>query len=96
MNRSLIVMTKILDFELKRISCRDWTFISSLPRYSERKRGPFLVVFWHDRLEKEESRVIVQVWLRKCLGMSSLCARGIKITPYKRWVLPKNEMYSYY
>ena len=96
MGRATNVMGKILAFEMRRINNLDFRTLATFPPYSDRKRGPFIVAYWHEQKTKDASFVIVQVCFRGCMGVSSFCADGILATPTTRRPLLSEEMYAYY
>ena len=77
MKRKYEVMHRILRHELS--LCRALTVpeISQLPDYQERHRGKFVVVRWVEKTEQGSYKIVVQVFLRHCLGMSTCDAGGI-------------------
>ena len=96
MSRIAKVMQKILDLEMRTINGLDFSMVSLLPNYSDKKRGPFLVAYWRGCLGRKASYLIVQVWFYRCLGMSSVCVDGMLFTPDGKRRLEKNEMTAYY
>ena len=97
MSKITSLMERILDFEMRRVYKLDHVSVENLPRYSDNRKGPFIIAFWREKDQtKDEVRVIVQVIFRRCLGMSDVCAGGIKFTHGSKYLLSRSEMYDYY
>ena len=96
MNRKANLMRKIIDFEMKRIEKLDFLKVSSMPNYSDRKRGPFLIAYWHERCGDSTARLIVQVYLYRCFGIGDVCVGGMQFTSDGKRLLTMKEMTAYY
>ena len=96
MNRISTLMQKIIAHEMKWIGNFDFRKVSSMLNYSDRKRGPFIVAYWHERSGQKASRIIVQVYLHQCLGMANVCVGGMEFTSDGKRSLSMSEMTAYY
>lgn len=96
MNKISTLIQKIIIHEMKRIGDFDLEKASSMLNYSDRKRGPFIVAYWHERSGQKASRIIVQVYLHQCLGMANVCVGGMEFTSDGKRSLSMSEMTAYY
>lgn len=90
------LMQKILAFELKRIAEYDFDAVSSMPNYCDRKRGPFVVSYWHEQKCENVACLIVQVYFYRCLGMATTCVGGMSFSPEGKRLLSMKEMTAYF
>ena len=89
-------MQKIIAHEMGRIKKFDFEEVSHMPNYSDRKRGPFLVAYWHERCAYNVSRLIVQIYFQRCLGAADVCVGGMQFSAECKRLLSMEEMTAYY
>lgn len=77
MSRKHEVMSRILQHELN--FCRSLTLaeINAIPDYQSKHRGKFVVVRWIERTDRGGFKIVVQVFLPCCIGVSICDAGGI-------------------
>ena len=96
MNKITTLMQKIIVHEMRRIGKLDFAEVSCMPNYSDRKRGPVLVAYWHERCAHNVSRLIVQVCFQRCLGAADVCVGGMQFSTKCKRFLSMEEMTAYY
>ena len=96
MNKVATLMRKIIAHEMRQVEGLGFEEVSNMPDYSDRKRGPFVVAYWHERCVHNVSRLIVQVCFQRCLGAGDVCAGGMQFSAEGKRLLSMEEMTAYY
>ena len=96
MSKVTTLMQKIIAHEMRRIERLGFEEVSHMPNYSDRKRGLFIVAYWHERCEPNVSRLIVQVCFQRCLGAADVCADGMQFSTNGKRLLSMEEMTAFY
>ena len=94
--RKIVLLKKILEHERMKLEDAPYTYLISLPACRNFRRGPYRIAVWHECVELDEHRIILQVQLYHCLGMSTMCSEGILVCPRSRRQLRNDEMYEYF
>lgn len=95
-HRKIALLYKILEHERMKIENAPYAYLVSLPTCRNFRRGPYRIAVWHECENIETHRIIVQVQLYHCLGMSTMSCEGILVCPQLRRQLRNDEMYEYF
>lgn len=93
--RTLDVMKRVMQHEVLLISRSSYVEVLAMPAYSDKVRGPFVVAIWHQVCENELHKVVVQICLRRCLGISTMVADGYMFARNGFRRLEKNEIWEF-
>ena len=77
MSRKHEILDRILRHELNLCRLLTMAEVNSLPDYQNGRRGKFVVVRWIEKNGQGGFRIIVQVFLPCCLGVSTCDTGGI-------------------
>ena len=89
------VMEAVLRHEMSALGRKSYADAKIAPHCVGWTRGPFDVAVWHKEGERSSHKLIVQVYLRGCLGMGMMRAEGYSYSPDGRRVLDRRELWEY-
>ena len=88
-------MEEVLRHEMLALSRKSYADAKSAPHCVGWTRGPCDVAVWHEAGERSSHKLIVQVYLRGCLGMGMMRADGYLYSLDGRRVLDRRELWEY-